>query len=75
MSSQLKLTILSFLLFYLNLSCRGPAFLEYIDNLPSLNRPTEGPFRMPVVDKYKVRNRFLYFYKNKRTLKILFFFL
>lgn len=32
---------------------RGPAFLEYIDTLPSLNRPTEGPFRMPVVDKYK----------------------
>ncbi|KAG8196068.1 hypothetical protein JTE90_007808 [Oedothorax gibbosus] len=32
---------------------RGPAFLEYIDNLPSLNRPVEGPFRMPVVDKYK----------------------
>ncbi|PRD26922.1 UNVERIFIED_CONTAM: Eukaryotic peptide chain release factor GTP-binding subunit ERF3A [Trichonephila clavipes] len=32
---------------------RGPAFLDYIDALPSLNRPTEGPFRMPVVDKYK----------------------
>ncbi|XP_015930491.1 eukaryotic peptide chain release factor GTP-binding subunit ERF3A [Parasteatoda tepidariorum] len=32
---------------------RGPSFLDYIDSLPSLNRPTEGPFRMPVVDKYK----------------------
>lgn len=32
---------------------RGPSFLEYIDTLPPLNRPTEGPFRMPVVDKYK----------------------
>lgn len=32
---------------------RGPSFLQYIDELPSLNRPVEGPFRMPVVDKYK----------------------
>lgn len=32
---------------------RGPSFLQYIDMLPSLNRPVEGPFRMPVVDKYK----------------------
>lgn len=32
---------------------RGPSFLSYIDSLPPLNRPIEGPFRMPVVDKYK----------------------
>jgi peptide chain release factor subunit 3 len=32
---------------------RGPAFIPYIDNLPNLNRPVEGPFRMPIIDKYK----------------------
>ncbi|RWS12008.1 Eukaryotic peptide chain release factor GTP-binding subunit ERF3A-like protein [Dinothrombium tinctorium] len=31
----------------------GPTFLEYIDNLPSFNRQVEGPFRMPIIDKYK----------------------
>lgn len=32
---------------------RGPPFIEFIDNLPSLNRKMDGPFIMPVVDKYK----------------------
>lgn len=32
---------------------RGPSFLEYIDCLPSLSRNIDGPFRLPVVDKYK----------------------
>ncbi|XP_013776208.1 eukaryotic peptide chain release factor GTP-binding subunit ERF3A-like isoform X1 [Limulus polyphemus] len=32
---------------------RGPSLLQYIETLPSLNRPVEGPFIMPVVDKYK----------------------
>lgn len=32
---------------------RGPAFLTYIDQLASLQRYLEGPFRMPIVDKYK----------------------
>jgi len=32
---------------------RGPSFLEYIDALPSWSRQVDGPFRLPVVDKYK----------------------
>ncbi|KAL3274217.1 hypothetical protein HHI36_015629 [Cryptolaemus montrouzieri] len=32
---------------------RGPAFIPFIDNLPSLNRKNDGPFIMPIVDKYK----------------------
>lgn len=32
---------------------RGPAFIPFIDELPSLNRNTGGPFIMPIVDKYK----------------------
>ena len=32
---------------------RGPSFITFIDDLPSLNRKLEGPFIMPVVDKYK----------------------
>ncbi|XP_022244630.1 eukaryotic peptide chain release factor GTP-binding subunit ERF3A-like [Limulus polyphemus] len=32
---------------------RGPSLLQYIESLPPLNRPVEGPFIMPVVDKYK----------------------
>lgn len=30
----------------------GPAFIPFIDDLPSLNRKTDGPFIMPIVDKY-----------------------
>lgn len=33
--------------------CSGPAFIPFIDQLPSLNRKTDGPFIMPIVDKYK----------------------
>lgn len=29
------------------------AFIPFIDGLPSLNRKQEGPFIMPIVDKYK----------------------
>lgn len=32
---------------------RGSAFIPFIDGLPSLNRKTDGPFIMPIVDKYK----------------------
>lgn len=32
---------------------RGPPFLTYIDQLASLERDDNGPFRMPIVDKYK----------------------
>lgn len=32
---------------------RGIAFIPFIDQLPSLNRKQEGPFIMPIVDKYK----------------------
>jgi len=30
----------------------GPSFIPYIDGLPSLKRHVEGPFMMPIVDKY-----------------------
>lgn len=32
---------------------RGPPFLTFIDQLASLDRNNAGPFRMPIVDKYK----------------------
>lgn len=32
---------------------RGPAFIPFIDELPTVTRNVEGPFIMPVVDKYK----------------------
>ncbi|XP_011185751.1 eukaryotic peptide chain release factor GTP-binding subunit ERF3A isoform X2 [Zeugodacus cucurbitae] len=32
---------------------RGPAFIPFIDQLPSQNRNADGPFIMPIVDKYK----------------------
>lgn len=31
----------------------GPPFIPFIDELPSLNRKVDGPFIMPIVDKYK----------------------
>ena len=31
----------------------GPAFIPFIDNLPPINRKADGPFMMPIVDKYK----------------------
>ena len=32
----------------------GPAFIPYLDNLPSITREDHGPFRMPIGDRYKV---------------------
>ncbi|XP_062508744.1 eukaryotic peptide chain release factor GTP-binding subunit ERF3A-like [Corticium candelabrum] len=32
---------------------RGPSFISYLDELPSLTRRTDLPLRMPIVDKYK----------------------
>lgn len=32
---------------------QGSAFIPFIDELPSLNRKADGPFIMPIVDKYK----------------------
>ncbi|KAF6198793.1 hypothetical protein GE061_006816 [Apolygus lucorum] len=32
---------------------KGEPFITFIDNLPSLNRKMDGPFLMPVVEKYK----------------------
>ena len=31
----------------------GPAFIPYLDSLPAMSREETGPFRMPIVDKYK----------------------
>jgi len=33
-------------------SYTGPPFITYIDDLPSLKRQVDGPFMMPIVDKY-----------------------
>ena len=41
------------------LSCRGPSFISYLDELPSLTRRTDLPLRMPIVDKYKVISNML----------------
>jgi peptide chain release factor subunit 3 len=30
----------------------GPSFIPYIDSLPTLHRQVDGPFMMPIVDKY-----------------------
>lgn len=32
---------------------KGPAFIEYLDNIPSFNRSIDGPLRMPIVERYK----------------------
>ncbi|CAG0881097.1 unnamed protein product [Darwinula stevensoni] len=32
---------------------RGPCFIPYIESLPSLTRNVDGPFLLPVVDKFK----------------------
>ncbi|XP_060068622.1 eukaryotic peptide chain release factor GTP-binding subunit ERF3A-like [Ylistrum balloti] len=32
---------------------RGPSLIDYLDDLNSLNRSTEMPVRMPIVDKYR----------------------
>ena len=36
------------------LSCSGPPFITYLNELPPLTREDAGPFRMPISDKYKV---------------------
>ncbi|XP_013381843.1 eukaryotic peptide chain release factor GTP-binding subunit ERF3A isoform X2 [Lingula anatina] len=32
---------------------RGPTFIEYLDNMPNLDRSADGPVRLPIVDRYK----------------------
>lgn len=32
---------------------RGPCFIEFLESLPTMNRTTNGPVRMPIIDKYK----------------------
>jgi len=33
-------------------SYTGPPFIQYMDEMPSLKRQVDGPFMMPIVDKY-----------------------
>ena len=33
---------------------RGPSFITYLEELPTLTREDAGPFRMPISEKYKV---------------------
>lgn len=37
------------------LYCRGLPFIPHLDSLPKFNRSNDGPVRLPIVDKYKVR--------------------
>lgn len=39
---------------------RGPALLEYLDSLPAIDRLSQGPLRLPIVDKYKVCRSVIY---------------
>ncbi|CAF1046768.1 unnamed protein product [Adineta steineri] len=32
---------------------KGPTFIDYLESLPSFNRSIDGPFRMPIIEKYK----------------------
>jgi len=32
---------------------RGPCFIEFLETLPTINRTSSGPVRMPIIDKYK----------------------
>lgn len=32
---------------------RGPSLLDYLDSMPPLTRDIDGPFKLPIVDKYK----------------------
>lgn len=38
---------------YIIIVFRGIPFIPFIDDLPSLDRKVDGPFMLPVVDKYK----------------------
>ena len=42
---------------YNDVCCRfsGPSLIEYLDGLPAVNRMNEGPLRIPILDRYKVR--------------------
>ncbi len=37
--------------------CSGPSLIEYLDGLPAVNRMTEGPVRIPILDRYKVSEK------------------
>ncbi len=47
---------------------RGPNFIEYLDSLPSFNRSIDGPFRMPIVERYKVCSDYLTWFNEKEFL-------
>jgi len=32
---------------------KGPSLIPYLDELPGMNRSTNGPLRMPIIEKYK----------------------
>ena len=34
----------------------GPPLISYLDNIAPVSRMAEGPIRIPIVDRYKVRN-------------------
>lgn len=38
----------------LSVHYRGLPFIPHLDSLPNLNRSSDGPVRLPIVDKYKV---------------------
>lgn len=40
----------------------GPSLIQYLDSLPPVSRMSEGPVRLPIVDRYKV--------SSERVLKL-----
>lgn len=50
------------MMYNMPLTYRGPAFIPYLDNLPTITREDEGPFRMPIADKFKVIYIYIYMY-------------
>ena len=37
---------------FLPVRFRGLPFIQYLDDMPSLKRQVDGPFMMPIVDKW-----------------------
>lgn len=40
----------------ISFSNRGLPFIAHLDSLPNFTRSSDGPVRLPIVDKYKVSN-------------------
>ena len=50
-SLALQNMLIIFMLFYFY---RGSSLIDYLDNLPPMDRKSDGPLRLPIVDRFKV---------------------